>query len=105
MLLFGKTLRELQSLISGKAIAFIHVLLQRGKIEELRRIGLLVLLCDRLYHQLVASHLLKNLRSLGLIFEFTSGVFKQCLATHGVHLPEILWLKKLHVQVAIHNHR
>ncbi len=105
MLLFVKTLRELQRLIGGKAVALIHILLQRGEIIELRWIGLLVLLGDRLYHQLLAGHFLNNRRSLSLISELTARVFKQCLATDRVHLPEILWLKKLHIQVTIHNHR
>ena len=105
MLLFVKTLRELQRLIGSKAEALIHILLQRGEVIKLRRIRLLVFFSNRLYHQFLPCHLRKDLCSLGLIVKLPAGVFKQCLATDRVHLPEILRLKKLHVQVTIHNHR
>ena len=53
----------------------------------------------------MASHFLNNRRGRGLILELTARVFKQRLAADRVHLPEILWLKKLNLQVTIHNHR
>ena len=105
MFTFVKALRQLQRLIRGKAIAFVHILLQRSKVVQLRRIGRLVLFGNGLYHQWLTRHLVDNRLRLRLVLKLAASMLKDRLAAECMHLPKVFRLKILHFEITIHNHR
>ena len=104
MFVLVESLGQPQGLVGGEAIHPVHVLLQRGQIIELGRVGILFFLGHRLHHQGMRPGRLHHRLPLRRLLEFALGMLERRPTAHGVHFPEILRLEILDLQIPIDNH-